>query len=295
MVTNYIYHHEILERLLFRFSKKWLGGYNIVEAIQNANSVNLDGVYAIINYLGEGSTELEEVHKTLCEYSSLLTQMNKERIQGSISIKPTQLGLDISYEICLKRIKKLVDITSRFNYFVWIDMESYSHVDDTLSIYLDIFQNYSNVGVALQAYLRRSRSDLIHLIEHRSNIRLVKGAYHNSRKIAYQSKNEIKANFLTLLDISFKENHKAVLAVATHDTQLINRAQSLCNEYLETLKYIQFQFLKGIKCELRNQLLANCYQVCEYIPYGKTWLPFVLRRLKERKRELIYLSASLIK
>jgi proline dehydrogenase len=174
-------------------------------------------------------------------------------------------------------------------------MESFLHVDNTLSIYLDIFRHYSNVGVALQAYLIRSRSDLFHLIEYGSNIRLVKGAYHNSRKVAYQSKKEISTNFLNLMDILFTGNHNAILAIATHDIHIISYALRKCEKYPETTNNVQFQFLKGVKCALKKHLLDNQYQVCEYIPYGRSWLPFVLRRLKERKREIIFLTSSMIK
>jgi proline dehydrogenase len=295
MMTNYINRHEIFQRLLYGFSKKWLGGYDKFEAISYAKIVNLDGVFTIINYLGEGITELEQVEKNFCEYLSLLNQMSSRNIYGSISIKPTQFGVDLNYDYCVRMIRKLVQAAFHFNYFVWLDMESVLHVDNTLSIYLDIFRYNANVGVALQAYLIRSRSDLLHLIEYGSNIRLVKGAYHNSRKVAYQSKKEIRANFFKLMEMLFTDNHKAILAIATHDTHIINYALTKCEKYPETISYVEFQFLKEVKSALKKHLLENHYKVCEYVPYGRAWLPFVLRRIKERKREIIYHSASMIK
>ena len=292
---NYLNRHEFFHRLLYGFSKKWLGGYNLNEAVHYAKMVNLDGMFTIINYLGEEITELEQVERNFCEYLSLLTHMNYRNIYGSISIKPTQFGVDVNYDLCLKMIRKLVEIAFQFNYFVWLDMESFLHVDNTLSIYLDIFRYNTNVGVAIQANLIRSRIDLFHLIEYDSNIRLVKGAYHNTRKVAYQSKKEIRTNFLNLMDILFTENHNAILAIATHDTHIIRYALTKCEKYPETINNVEFQFLKGVKCALKKQLLDNNYQVCEYIPYGRSWLPFVLRRLKERKREIIFLTASMIR
>jgi len=178
---------------------------------------------------------------------------------------------------------------------MWIDIESYNFVEETLSIYLEILRKNRDTGVAIQSYLKRSHSDLLHLMEQSANIRIVKGAYSEEKDNAYQSNNEINHNFSALMKLVLEESaYGGIVAIATHDSKLIQEALVLSRKGSEKLKNLQFQLLKGIRDELKLELVTNGYLVLEYIPYGEKWLQYSIRRIKERKRNVLLLARSLI-
>jgi proline dehydrogenase len=277
----------MLERLLFGISKRWIAGFAAKDAISAARKSNELGMSVILNYLGEENLENLLIRKSVSEYLMIMDLLNANNILGCISIKPSQVGLAINYDLCLRNATKA-------GRFMWIDMESLRYVEDTISIYLDIFKKNRRTGLVIQSYLRRSHSDLMHLVEHGANIRLVKGAYSQDRINAFQATREIDNNFSMLM--RFMLDHFAsdeILAIATHDSKLVKEAISLLKGR-EIIKSIQFQFLKGIRDELKRELVHNGFSVWEYAPYGERWLPYSARRIRERKRNIILLARSLI-
>ena len=177
----------MLERLLFGISKRWIAGYAVKDAISAARKSNELGMSVILNYLGEENLEPLLIRKSVSEYLMLPDLLNANNILGCISIKPSQVGLAINYELCLRNIYEISEYATNVGRFVWIDMESLRYVEDTISIYLDIFKKNRRTGLVIQSYLRRSHSDLMHLVEHGANIRLVKGAYSQDRINAFQA------------------------------------------------------------------------------------------------------------
>jgi proline dehydrogenase len=296
--NNYL----LKERLLMKLVKKWAAGQEMQDALIAAKSCNMKGQKAILNYLGEDNSEEERINRTTKEYSDLLERMHADQIDGSISVKPSQLGLCISYEICQKNLKAIINRAIKFGLFVWFDMESSKHTDDTLMLYLEHFTRYPETGVVLQSALRRSASDLLHLMEVGAKVRLVKGAYKENEQIAFVRHEEINANYIKLLDMLFGRNHmnnKGVdtalkFAVATHDSKLIEYAIKLSKTAKIGIKNFEFEFLKGIRDELKRNLVGEGFRVAEYIPYGDEWLPYSVRRLRERKRNLFLLARSLV-
>ena len=284
----------ILERLLFGISKRWIAGYTAKDAISAARKSNELGMSVILNYLGEENLDNFQIRKSVSEYLMLLDLLNANNILGCISIKPSQVGLAMNYELCLRNIYEISDHATRAGRFVWIDMESLRYVEDTISIYLDIFKKNRRTGLVIQSYLRRSQSDLMHLVEHGANIRLVKGAYSQDRINAFQATREIDNNFSMLMRFMFDQwRSDEILAIATHDSKLVQEAISILKGR-EIIKSIQFQFLKGIRDELKRELVHNGFSVWEYAPYGERWLPYSARRIRERKRNIILLARSLI-
>ena len=277
-----------MERLLFRVAKKWVAGYSVDEAITAALDANSRGMSAILNFLGEDVTDANVVEQTMNEYLSLMELMNTRKVRGCISVKPTQLGLAINPKMCLQNFRRLADKAKELGQFLWIDMESIKFAEDTIAIYLEVFEKYNMTGVALQAYLRRSASDLIHVLEHGGKVRLVKGAYHESEKHAFAVKEEVDANYGKLMKMLFQsKNH---FAIATHDSKLIEEAIQLKKKDSK----FEFQMLKGIRDELKSELVAKKFAVSEYIPYGSQWLSYSVRRIRERKRNFLLLARSLI-
>jgi proline dehydrogenase len=285
----------LLERILFKISKRWIAGYSNTDAIAEARKSNQNGMSAIINYLGEVNTERYQIDKSVSEYFTLLDLLKAKNVSGSISVKPTQIGLSVGYDICLENFTKISEKAKQSGHFMWIDIESSKFVEDTLSIYLEILRKNRDTGVAIQSYLRRSHSDLLHLMENSANLRIVKGAYSEEKNEAYQSNNEITQNFSALMKLVLKESsYKGIVAIATHDSKLVDEALALSTKGSERMKNLQFQLLKGIRDELKQQLVKKGYEVLEYMPYGEKWLQYSLRRIRERKRNIFLLARSLI-
>ena len=289
------YDPVLLERLLFKVSKRWIAGYSNNDAIMAAKKSNHNGMSAILNYLGEGYAEKSQIDRSVTEYITLLDLLKSNDVRGSISVKPTQIGLSVGYDKCLENFRKISEKAKQSGHFMWIDIESSIFVEDTLSIYLEILRKNRDTGVAIQSYLKRSHSDLLHLMEHSANLRIVKGAYSEEKDKAYQSNNEINQNFSAIMKLVLEESvYDGIVAIATHDSKLIQEALVLSWKGSERMKNLQFQLLKGIRDELKLQLVTNGYLVLEYIPYGEKWLQYSIRRIKERKRNVFLLARSLI-
>jgi proline dehydrogenase len=300
---SYSHNHVLMERLLMSLVKKWAAGSSMEDAIVAAKNCNLRGQRVILNCLGEEYTEENKVNQVMEEYSSLLGRLYLENVEGSISVKLSQLGLSISHDLCLKNLKSLVRRAKEFDKFVWIDMESSKYTDDTLMIYFEMLRSHRGIGVVLQSALRRSASDLLHLIEVGGIVRLVKGAYHENEQIAFTSPSEVKVNYTKLLDIIFDSSHTIFtkvnnddikFAIATHDSYLVDYAIRLSRVSGFPKNNFEFEFLKGIRDDLKRSLVGQGFIVAEYVPYGDEWLSYSIRRLRERKRNLFLLARSLV-
>ena len=278
-----------MEKFLFRIAKQWIAGDSMQQGLESARLANKKGMDAIINRLGEHIKTKSQVEKTVKEYLTLISNLRKSKVEGGVSIKPTQLGLSRNKKECLKNYEIIIEGAASSQSFVWIDMESSEHTDETIGIYLDLFDKYERLGIAIQANLKRSRGDLMRLLEKGAKIRLVKGAYREKKEIAFQSRKEVDQNYRTLMEMLFVKGNE--FGIATHDSVLIENAIKLSKAYE---KKFEFQMLKGIRDELKPVLLKKGFFVSEYIPYGTNWLPYSIRRLKERKRNILLLGSSFI-
>jgi proline dehydrogenase len=284
---SHAYNANLMERLLFRVAKRWVAGYNADQAIDVALETNSQGMSAILNFLGEDTTDSKLVDMTVNEYLLLMDLMYARKVQGCVSVKPTQLGLTIDHNMCLQNFSRLAARARDLGQFIWLDMESVKSTEDTIAIYLDLYKQYDMVGIAIQSYLRRSASDLLHIIECGGKVRLVKGAYHESEEHIFVTNEEVNASYSKLMKMLF--DSKNYFAIATHNSALIEEAISMG----KNTKF-EFQMLKGIRDDLKHQLLTKGFAVAEYIPYGSQWLPYSVRRIMERKRNLLLLARSLI-
>jgi proline dehydrogenase len=285
---------SLLQKLLFRVAKKWVSGNNYKNALLTARDCNSKGVTAILNFLGEDNENSTAIGNTVTEYFSLLNLLESNRIDGCISVKPTQIGMTISYDKCLYNFRQIAGIAKSVNKFMWIDIESFQFVEDTIAIYLELLKDYKHIGVAIQSYLKRSSSDLLHLLEQGAVVRLVKGAYREDKSIAFQSMGKINSNFSKLMEMLFeyKKNNK-IFAIATHDPRLIEEAIVLSQKYDIDNKKFEFQLLMGIHNKMKEELVKRGYRVSEYIPYGNQWFPYSMRRIREKKRNILLLARSL--
>ena len=286
---------SFLQKLLFKVAKKWVSGNTYENALLTARDCNSKGVSAILNFLGEYNENSTAIGNTVTEYFSLLNLLESNRIDGCISVKPTQIGMTISYDKCLYNFRQIAGIAKSVNKFMWIDIESFQFVEDTIAIYLELLKDYKHIGVAIQSYLKRSSSDLLHLLEQGAVVRLVKGAYREDKSIAFQSMGKINSNFSKLMEMLFEYSKKNnnIFAIATHDPRLIEEAIALSQKYDIDNNKFEFQLLMGIHNKMKEDLVKRGYRVSEYIPYGNQWFPYSMRRIRERKRNILLLARSL--
>ncbi len=278
-----------MEKILFGVAKQWIAGNTIDEALAAAKKSYKNGMSVIINRLGEYHTSKNMIEKTLNEYKTVMSSFKKWKVNGGISVKPTQIGLLRSKKECLRNYEILIKTAASSQTFVWIDMESSDHTDETIEIYQNLFARYERLGMALQANLIRTENDLADLLSMGGKIRLVKGAYRETAKIAFKSKEKVDQNYLKLMKMLFEKGNE--FGIATHDSVMIEHSITLSKKYE---RKFEFQMLRGIRDELKPNLIKMGFSLSEYIPYGTNWLPYSIRRLKERKRNILLLGSSFI-
>jgi len=275
--------------LLIRFANQWVAGERLEDAVRATKEVNAKGLDAILNLLGEHYTEKEEVEGTLREYLHALDAIEKQNLNASVSIKPSQFGLEFGRAYCESTIVPVFDRVRAMGDFLWFDMESSRFTEDTLAMYEDLHRRHHDVGVCLQAALKRTAKDLDRVLGFGGKVRLVKGAYREPDDVAYKTHAEVDAAYGRLLRTLFEAGDH--FAVATHDGKFVDEAIRLS----KTHKRIwEFQMLMGVRDPLKRELTAKGYKVSEYIPYGPNWLPYFLRRLRERPRNALTMIRSFV-
>lgn len=275
--------------LLIRFAGQWVAGEELGDAVRYTKAANARGIDVILNLLGEHYEEKRLVEGTLKEYLRILTAIGREGLRAGVSVKPSQLGLAFGREYCESMVKPVFDKVRAMGGFLWIDMEGSRFTADTLGMYQDLHDRHHDVGVCLQANLRRTPKDLERILEYGGKVRLTKGAYRETSAIAHHRREEIDTAYLRLLKILFEKGDR--FAVATHDGALIEEAIRLSHTHK---RIWEFQFLKGVRDPLKRDLVAKKYRVVEYVPYGPNWLPYFLRRLRERPRNVLTMIRSFI-
>ena len=280
---------QLMEKVLFKIAKQWIAGNTIDDALVSAKNAYQSGRHAIVNKLGEYHTSKKQIASTIDEYQRIVNSFRRWKIRGAISVKPTQIGLSISQKECYRNFEKIIQKARNAHVFVWLDMESTEHTDETIEIYNAFFSKYERLGIALQANLKRTEDDLTDLLRIGAKIRLVKGAYRENASISFKSKEDVDKNYVKLMRILFKKGNE--FAIASHDGKIIQKAENMSKKYP---KKFEFQMLKGIRDEIKPKLIKKKFVVSDYIPYGVNWLPYSFRRIKERKRNILLLGSSLI-
>jgi proline dehydrogenase len=270
----------LLPRKLVRvFANKYIAGDNINDAVKTVRNLNSKNVMATIDVLGESIKDRHEAEISKNESLEVLDTIVKEKLDGNLSVKLTMLGLAMDYDLCRGLFSEILDSAKEKNIFVRIDMEDSSVTDITIKMYEEMRKKYDNVGLVLQAYLRRTESDIIKLTEEKSNFRLCKGIYIESEKIAYKGKQEIRDNYLRLLKLIFEKN--AYVGIATHDDYLTDGAQKIIKENHIAKDKFEFQMLLGVREWLRDNLVKEGCRMRVYVPFGQRWYEYSLRRFQE--------------
>lgn len=280
---------NLWQGLLFQIAKHWIAGESYEEALSVAEDANANKVMAIINLLGEEVTVKQDVTAITAEYVEVLKSLVARKIRGCISVKPTQLGLIIDKKLYEENMNIILSTAKSLNTFVWIDMEGSSVTSDTVDSYIEFLKKFDNVGIAIQAYLKRSKEDVQRILDARGVIRLVKGAYRESSSIAFKNKTQINESFSALMSPMFERGTR--FAIATHHERLIEEAAELSKTHPVDF---EFEMLMGIRDAKKLELAQRGFQVSEYIPYGKGWWAYSVRRIQEHKSNIFLLARSLI-
>jgi proline dehydrogenase len=274
--------------LLYRLAKRWIAGYTIPDAINAAHTANERKIHAILNRLGEHTPDRKLIEYYKEEYLKLINSIRDQKIQGSISVKPSQIGLATDLQSYKKNLVTIVERALNEHQFVWLDMENSPYTENTVRVYRDLLASgREDVGMCIQANMRRSEKDFKELLPLGGKIRLVKGAYPETPEIAYKHRTDIDNNYRNLMSILFAQAQ--FFAIGTHDEKLIQHARDLSKNHKTDF---EFQLLKGIRDDLKNSLQSEGYRVSEYIPYGPEWYNYSKRRIRERKRNILLLLRS---
>jgi proline dehydrogenase len=277
------------ETFVLPIAKRWISGVSQESAIEDAKKANSKGIGVVVNFLGEEIKDSAEADTHATEYLRLQQAISDNGINGFASVKLTQLGLGADEPGMQARLEKIIANSERLNQLFWIDMESSAFIDATMRTYLAACEKHKHIGVALQSYTRRSGSDLKAILNAGGTVRLVKGAYRESHDFVYSTRQEVSENFTKLLEILFERGDG--FAVGTHDSALIEKARQLAES-----RHVDFRFelLKGIRDDVKSELVKSGYRVSEYLPYGDRWYAYSKRRITEHPSNIWLLLRSLV-
>jgi proline dehydrogenase len=278
----------VRQDLVFPIAKRWIAGKDMKAALDAAKEANRRGLIALLNFLGEDVTDVALAESQTNEYFALQKAMAEEGVRGSVSVKLTQLGLLVSEQVAAERLVGLASNAGSLGQLLWLDMEGSKFTDKTLQMYAHLFQTNKNVGLALQAYMRRSEKDLSSLLDAGARVRLVKGAYREDDQTVYRFRREVSENYSRLMRQLFERGEN--FTIATHDSTLVDEARKLADSHH---KPFEFGMLRGIRDELKAELVASGYKVVDYIPYGDQWYAYSVRRIKEHPSNAWLLLRSL--
>jgi proline dehydrogenase len=281
-----------------RMAERFVAGEKREDALRVVRELNGRGILAALDHLGENVSRGEEAVRARDEYLSLLEEIKKNGVKSYVSLKLTQMGLDIDEGLCFENVKKIVEKAREYGNFVRIDMESSEYTERTLKIYKKLKREFNNIGIVIQAYLRRSEDDIRELIDMGANIRLCKGAYKEPPEIAFPKKKDVDGNFIHLMDMIFSNEAQkkgVYLAIATHDEKLIEWAKRETQLRGIGRDKFEFQMLYGIRRDLQEDLKREGYVMRVYVPYGDHWYPYFMRRLAERPANVLFLIKNILK
>ncbi len=275
------------------FARRFIAGETVEEAIEVSRDVQSQGLHLTLDYLGESVRTSEEAQAATREYVHLLDAIVASGIERNISLKLTQLGAGVDRATCVDNLRRILEPAGRHGFFVRIDMENSPWTQLTLDIFETLWQQeYRNIGIALQAALYRTEQDVRRMNQIGARVRLVKGAYKEPESVAYQKKSDVDQSFLRLMKVLLDSG--VYPAVATHDPLMIAATRTYATERGLASDRFQFQMLYGIRRDLQASLVAEGYTMRLYIPFGREWFPYFMRRLGERPANLGFVVRGIV-
>lgn len=287
--------------LAYQIASRFFAGETVSEAITAIRDLRASGVLCTVDILGEEVATEAEAVQARDGYLALLDRIRAEGVETDISLKLTQLGLDMGLDFCVENVRPVISRAREMGVFVCIDMEDSGRTERTLDVWRRLHAEQDNVGVVIQAYLYRSEADLEALCQAGATVRLCKGAYKEPAEVAFPAKSAVDANMVRLMQLMLDrtlaapEGEKPFLALASHDEKMIHATKSYVDRMGVPREAFEFQMLYGIRRDLQEGLAAQGYQMRAYVPYGTEWFPYYMRRMAERPANVWFIVKAMFK
>lgn len=281
-----------------RLARRFVAGETLGEAVAVAREFNSAGLPVSLDCLGESVSTAEEAEAAAKDYLETLAAIGKERLDAEISLKLTQLGLGFDDKLCERLLRTICRSAERLRTTVCVDMEGSGFTERTVALYMKLRPRFPNLGVAVQAYLRRSEGDIRNLVALGPRVRLCKGAYDEPKEVAFREKGEVDHSYLLLAGMLFSEgalSRGTYPCLATHDERIIGILTKELDAKKASRKSFEFQMLYGIRPALQRSLAKQGHRVRIYVPYGTHWYPYFMRRLAERPANIWFLIKNLFR
>ncbi len=279
------------KQVVYIFAKKYIAGVKIEDAVQVVKELNSKNIMATMDVLGEAISTKKEAEQSKKECLQVLDVINQNRLNANLSLKPTQLGLNIDKEFCYQQLVEILERAKQYNNFVRIDMEDSPFTDATFDLYKKVHEKYDNVGVVIQSYLKRTLKDVKSYGMKGTNYRLCKGIYIEPEEIAFKKKQEVRDNFVNVLNYLLDNGN--YVGVATHDDYLVKKAYELIKQKNIPNEKFEFQMLYGVKERLRDKINQDGYRLRIYVPFGDQWYKYSIRRLQENPNMAWHITKSI--
>jgi proline dehydrogenase len=276
-----------------RLSARFVAGDNLPDALSICQRINAEGIAVTLDHLGESVTSLEEATASRDAYLLALSEIDRLKIDGNISLKLSQFGMDLSLAECTANVEALVRQAAALGTFVRIDMESSEYTGRTLDLVVSLHERYKTTGTVIQAYLYRSRMDVEMLCARGIRVRLCKGAYLEPSAVAFPSKADVDRNYVELMNLLLESG--VYPAIATHDEKIIEQTKRFVESRQIPRDSFEFQMLYGIRRDIQKRLVKEGYRLRLYVPYGQAWYPYFMRRLAERPANVFFLARNLLR
>ena len=275
------------------FARRFVAGETTAEAIDVARHLEAAGLAQTLDYLGESVATMTEADAATRTYIGILKQIADAGVGRNVSLKLTQLGLTVDRATCVDNLRRILDPAAAQDFFVRIDMEDARYTQVTLDIFETLWQQgYRNAGVVLQSALRRSPEDAKRMNALGARVRLVKGAYKESRRVAHPSKDQVDRAFVEIMQLLLAEGTQP--AIATHDPAMIAATRTFAAGRGLATDRFELQMLYGVRRDLQTALAAEGYRVRVYVPFGREWFPYFMRRLGERPANVTFVLRNLL-
>jgi proline dehydrogenase len=274
-------------------TRRFVAGEELADAVEAIRILNQKGISASFDHLGESITSDAATREEVNEYLRVLDSIEENNLDSNVSVKLTQLGLDVSQELCYANTRRIVEAAAGYGNFVRIDMEESLKTDATLEIFKRLRNEFENVGIVIQAYLYRSEKDIEELLKIRARVRLCKGAYKEPASVAFPEKVDVDANYIKLTKLLLTSG--IYHGLATHDESMIAAAEQLTRGLSIASDKFEFQMLYGIRRDLQERLVREGYRMRVYVPYGRYWYPYFMRRLAERPANIWFVLRNMMR
>ncbi|WP_085505815.1 proline dehydrogenase family protein [Thalassobacillus devorans] len=272
---------------------RFVAGETIPDAVQTIRKLNENGMSVTIDHLGEFIDSEAEARQAADECIEAIKAISKNNLDSQLSLKMTSMGLDISHDLVMENMRRILQAGKEYGVFVTIDMEDFERCQKTIDIFKELREEFDNVGTVLQAYLYRTVEDIKELDQYNPNLRLVKGAYKESPKVAFPEKKDVDENFKEIIKIHLLNGN--FTAVATHDDAMIDYTKQLVKVHNISNDQFEFQMLYGIRVERQEELVKEGYNMRVYVPYGNDWYGYFMRRLAERPANVAFVLKGVLK